>query len=286
MPLKMFREDDQIGPLDKVGNIVAVAAGKGGVGKSTVSVNLALAFRQMGYRVGIFDADIYGPSVRQMLPEDRLPTKKDQKLLPAMCAGIRVMTMAYFRGETEGALVRAPIANRVISQFMQEVDWGELDLLFVDFPPGTGDIQLTLSQQARLNAAVMVTTPSKVSTLDVNKAMGLFAQVQVPVLGVIENMAYYQTDSQEEPLYPFGRGGGEELARNSGVPFLGSIPIDSKLCQCADKGESLFLKYPNLPVTHQFLNLAQILKQHLKALAQTKGDHLESFELIWEKTNA
>ena len=281
MPLEMFKDKQPKGPFPGVSNLLAIAAGKGGVGKSTVTVNLALAFKQKGYRVGILDTDIYGPSIRQMLPEDRLPGKRGQQLTPAVSSGIRVMTMAYFREDHEAAIVRAPIANRVVSQFMNDVYWGELDLLLIDFPPGTGDIQLTLSQQAPLTAAVMVTTPQKVATLDVRKAMTMFHQVNVPVMGVVENMAFYQKDEHEEPQYLFGKGGGNTLAQESGVPLLGQIPLDPLICSSADEGQSLFRQAGDSSICRAFSQLADTVEQHLAALKDRQGEHLENFELTW-----
>ena len=162
-------------PTNNIKHVVAIAAGKGGVGKSTVTVNLALALQSLGKRVGILDADIYGPSVRKMLPEEQPPAQQGNQLIPATChGGIRMMSMAYFRTEKEAAAVRAPVATGIIKQFLQTIVWGELDYLLIDFPPGTGDIQLTLSQQAHLVGALMVTTPQEVALLDVRKAMHLF----------------------------------------------------------------------------------------------------------------
>lgn len=283
MPLKMFRENNDPRAFPGVRNVIAVAAGKGGVGKSSVSVNLALALKRRGYSVGILDTDIYGPSVRQMLPEDRLPGRSKDKLIPAVCSGIRVMTMAYFRGEGEAAVVRAPIANRVVSQFMQEVEWGELDVLLIDFPPGTGDIQLTLSQQAPITAALMVTTPQKVAVLDVRKAMDMFHQVNVPILGVVENMAYYQDAGSEERRYLFGKGGGEQLAQETGVPFLASLPLDPALCHCADEGKSLFREAPESPIATAFLGLADTVVEHLLVQKEQSDEILQNFELLWEE---
>lgn len=283
MPLQMYKDSSSNGPFEGVRHIIAIAAGKGGVGKSTVTANVALALRHRGYRVGILDTDIYGPSIRQMLPEDRLPGKSQKRLLPAMCSGIRVMTMAYFREEGEAAAVRAPIANRVVTQFMKEVDWGKLDVLLIDFPPGTGDIQLTLGQQARLSAALMVTTPQKIAVLDVRKAMALFEQVNVPILGVVENMAYYQISPDQEPQYLFGKGGGEALAADSGVPFLGCLPLSPLLCHCADQGESVFEKAPSSPIAKAFSDLSDTIMEHLKALDTDNSEHLENFELVWEE---
>lgn len=207
MPLKMFPKDDPK-PQSPIKHTIAIAAGKGGVGKSTVTVNLALALTHLGYSVGVMDTDIYGPSIRKMLPEDRLPIQKGNTIIPAVCNGIKMISMAYFRKEHEASAVRAPIANGVISQFIENVAWGPLDYLLIDFPPGTGDIQLTLSQKASLSGAIMITTPQEVSVMDVRKAINLFSQVKVPIIGIIENMSYYQAPATQEKIYLFGKGGG------------------------------------------------------------------------------
>lgn len=291
MPLPLYQnQKDQntsrsANPLASVQAVVAIAAGKGGVGKSTVTVNLALALQALGYQVGIMDTDIYGPSIRKMLPEDRLPTQKGPLIQPALCRGIKMISMAYFRKEGEATAVRAPIANSLISHFIKNIQWGNLDFLLVDFPPGTGDVQLTLSQQAHLMGAVMVTTPQEVALLDVRKAMFLFEQVKVPIIGIAENMSYYQADRQAEPVYLFGRGGGERLARESGVPFLGQIPLDPVVCSCADEGQSLFAFDPQMqrPVTTAFQYLAKQLVDQVASLKIERQQGLGSFELIWKE---
>lgn len=291
MPLPLYRAQKDPTPpasLNSLGGIqavIAVAAGKGGVGKSTVTVNLALALQAQGYQVGIMDTDIYGPSIRKMLPEDRLPTQKGSLIQPALCRGIKMISMAYFRKEGEATAVRAPIANGLIAQFIKNVQWGHLDFLLVDFPPGTGDVQLTLSQQAHLMGAIMVTTPQEVALLDVRKAMFLFEQVKIPIMGIIENMSYYQADGQTEPLYLFGRGGGERLARESGTPFLGHIPLDPIVCSCSDEGQSLFAldSHVQRPVTKAFQSLAKQVVEQVASLKAEGEQGLNSFELVWKE---
>lgn len=276
MPLPMYGNKQEETRRSKIGCTLAVASGKGGVGKSTVAVNLALALKKKGYTVGIMDTDIYGPSIRKMLPEDRMPGQKGDRLSPALSKGIRLMSMAYFRQENEAAVIRAPIANGVISQFVNQVDWGDLDYLIIDFPPGTGDIQLTLCQQANLTCALMVTTPQEVALMDVKKSMHLFQQVKVPVLGIIENMCGLQVNGQE--VFPFGKGGGERLARESGVPFLGAIPVDPELCRKADNGESIFEE--DCPAAEAFLGAAATVEKHVNGLRSTG---LDQFELHWKE---
>jgi ATP-binding protein involved in chromosome partitioning len=282
MPLKMYPNVEKK-PLHDIKHVIAVAAGKGGVGKSSVTVNLGLALKRLGYTVGILDADIYGPSIRFMLPEDHPPEQKGQTLIPAICQGIRMMSMAYFRRDNEAAVVRAPIANGLISQFINNVEWGPLDYLLVDFPPGTGDVQLTLSQHANLAGAVMVTTPQDVAVLDVRKAINMFDQVKVPVIGVVENMSFYYHKKTDETIYIFGKGGGERLARESGVPFLGCIPIDPDLCRSCDLGETLISINEESLAVKAFHDLATQLAGHLKTLKEQSAGCLQEFELTWKE---
>lgn len=272
-------------PLENVEAVIAIAAGKGGVGKSTLTVNLALALQALGFQVGIMDTDIYGPSIRKMLPEDRLPTQKGALLQPALCRGIKMISMAYFRKEDEATAVRAPIANGLITHFIKNVQWGHLDFLLVDFPPGTGDVQLTLSQQAHLMGAIMVTTPQEVALLDVRKAVSLFEQVKVPIIGVVENMSFYQQSCDTPPVYVFGKGGGDRLATEVGAPFLGQIPLDPVICSCGDRGESLFSLDPQKerPITQAFEQIAKNIVEQVQALKTERGEGMKGFELIWKE---
>lgn len=285
MPLPIYKKNEPAHPLASIKFILAVAAGKGGVGKSTLTVNLALALKAKGFQVGVMDTDIYGPSIRRMLPEDSLPSQKGPFLLPAVCSGIKMISMAYFRKEHEAAVIRAPIANNLISQFIKNVEWGSLDFLLIDFPPGTGDVQLTLSQQANLTAAIMITTPQEVAVMDVRKAMHMFNQVKVPILGIAENMSYYVYPQTQEHIYIFGQGGGERLAKETQVPFLGQIPIDPQLCQNGDEGKSLFASDPNCQktVTKAFMQLAEQVVNNLEALKVANTGYVQNFELNWKE---
>ncbi len=264
MPLEMFRENNSA-PLDRIKTIIGVAAGKGGVGKSTVAATLARASEKRGIKTGLLDADIYGPSIRRLIPEEQMPMRKGEIIIPARSGAIQTLSMAYFRQDENAAVVRAPIANGIIKQFLHQVDWGDLDILIIDFPPGTGDIQLTLAQEAKLSGAVMVTTPQQLATLDVQKAIHMFAQVGVPVLGVIENMSYYQQGENKVRL--FGEGGGQKLADESGVPFLGEIPIHPAISQCGDRGVSLFEEKID-DIHHAF---ERCLTQILESVSPSEG---------------
>jgi len=230
MPLRVFQDK-------RPKKIIGVAAGKGGVGKSTVTVNLARAFKAKGLNVGVLDADVYGPSVRKMLPETVLPVQKGERIFPGEAEGIKVISIAHFNKLNEALVVRAPIACKIVTEFLDFVDWGDLDYLLIDFPPGTGDIQLTLSQKAKISGVVMVTTPQEVAVMDVQKAIQMFDIVQVPIFGVIENMSYFEVGSNR--VYPLGKGGGERLAKENDLPLLGSIPIKEDISLCSDKGVRL-----------------------------------------------
>ncbi|NGX38943.1 MAG: Iron-sulfur cluster carrier protein [Chlamydiae bacterium] len=252
----------------KIAHILAVAAGKGGVGKSTVAVNLALDLKRRGLKVGLLDADVYGPSLEQMLPEGMEPvedSENPEKLLPALTFGIPFISVAHFK--KEASIVRAPIANALMEQFLEGVEWGELDVLIIDFPPGTGDIQLTLMQKAPISAAVMVTTPQKVATLDVRKAMQLFQNMHIPIMGVVENMSHY-LDPNDVKICLFGEGGGKALAKEFKVPFLGEIPIDPAISASADKGEALFEAHPESVGVKAFSVLGEKVMEGIAQLSK------------------
>jgi ATP-binding protein involved in chromosome partitioning len=228
-------------PLPGIRNIVAVASGKGGVGKSTVAVNLAVALAQDGARVGLMDADIYGPSVPALLGlESEQPQVQGRKMLPftVETSGepVKVMSMAFFLEDDQPVVWRGPMLHKALQQFLQDVAWGELDYLVVDMPPGTGDVQLSLSQTVPLTGAVIVTTPQDVALLDVKKAVVMFEKVGVPVLGLVENMAAFHCPGcgQEHPI--FGEGGGKAYAERAGFPLLGSIPLESAVREGGDAG--------------------------------------------------
>jgi ATP-binding protein involved in chromosome partitioning len=271
--LNMFKPNAKTQP-----KIIGIAAGKGGVGKSTLTVNLALALIKKGLRVGLLDADLYGPSVRRMLPEDRLPKQEGELLIPAWSRGIRVLSMAYFRQENQATAVRAPIANGMIKKFLQQVSWGPLDYLLIDFPPGTGDIQITLSQQALLTGALMITTPQEISAMDVRKAIHLFQQLNVPLLGVVENMSHYEIAG--ERLYPFGKGGGARLGAEFALPLLAQIPLDPAISVSGDTGSSLFEEGPQ-HLQDIFTSLANQLEERCSLLQQP--DRLGQFEMNWKE---
>jgi ATP-binding protein involved in chromosome partitioning len=271
--------------LAQVRHVIAVAAGKGGVGKSTVALNLALCLSGQGKQVGLLDADLYGPSLRKMLPEEIFPSQHPEekgRIIPALSRGIKLVSMAFFLNEGDPASVRAPIANGIIKQFIHLVDWGNLDYLIIDFPPGTGDIQLTIIQEATLSGAILVTTPQEIALLDVAKAAAMFGQMQVPLIGLIENMSYYVAREQVR-CYPFGQGGGERFANENGIYFLGSIPIDPEISRCCDKGESIFVAAPLNPAAIDFFSVTDKVKEQLDSLRKLGEDHLKNFDLQWQR---
>ena len=244
--------------LPGVKNIIAVAAGKGGVGKSTVATNLALALRQHGATVGLLDADVYGPSVPTMLgPPDVPPgNKPPNRITPAIHWGIRVISVGFFV-EREGAVVwRGPMVHKLLQQFIEDVEWGNIDYLVVDLPPGTGDAQLSLSQLIPITGSVVVTTPQEVSLIDVVKAVSMFKKVEIPILGVVENMSYYTCPACGHHDDIFSHGGGKQLAKDISAPFLGEIPIDSKIRHGGDSGRPVVVGAPDSAHAKLFMKLA------------------------------
>jgi len=269
--------------LSNVKHVIAVAAGKGGVGKSTLTLNLALYFQMKGYRVGLMDADLYGPSLKKMLPEEVSPIQNPEerdRIVPAQSRGIKLMSMAYFLTADNPTAVRAPIANGIVKQFVHLVDWQELDFLFIDFPPGTGDIQLTLIQEGLLSGAVMITTPQEVSLLDVSKSIMMFRQMQVPLIGLVENMSYYAIGGNQNQIYfPFGQGSAELFALENDLFFLGKVPIEEQICVCCDQGKSLFENGVNTPGTTAIISIAEKVQEQLEAFHVIKRDDLKMFDL-------
>ena len=240
-----------------VGAIVAVASGKGGVGKSTVAVNLACALQAKGLRTGLLDADVYGPSVSMMLGiEGAPPVRADRRLVPAERYGVRAISMGMFLGERTPVIWRGPMVTKLITEFFRNVDWGELDYLVLDLPPGTGDAQLTVAQQVPLAGGVIVTTPQDVALLDVRRGITMFEQVQAPVLGVIENMSYHLCTGCGARAEIFGHGGGDRMARQFGVPFLGEIPLLRAVRSAGDDGKPIVVADPASPVSRTFLDVA------------------------------
>ncbi len=237
-------------------NVVAIASGKGGVGKTTVAVNVAVALARSGARVGLLDADIYGPNVPTMMGLDQLPPASESRLEPAEAHCVRVMSIAFLVRPGQPLIWRGPMLHSVIQQFITEVNWGELDYLIVDLPPGTGDAPLSLAQTVPLTGAVIVTLPTKVSVQDARRGLEMFRAIQVPILGVVENMSYFELpDGSKTDI--FGQGGGEALANEAGVPFLGAIPLDPAAREAGDTGEPVIISHPDSNVGKALISVAE-----------------------------
>jgi ATP-binding protein involved in chromosome partitioning len=243
--------------LPNVQFVIAVASGKGGVGKSTVAANLAIALRMQGSRVGLMDADIYGPSVPIMMGIGTVDPQKTA--FPMEQYGLKLMSMGFIVNPRQAVIWRGPMVHKAVTQFLTDIDWGELDFLVIDLPPGTGDAQLTLTQTAPLSGAVIVTTPQEVALIDARKGLEMFRQVRVPVLGIIENMSYLEIDGKRHDV--FGHGGGRKLAASAGTAFLGEIPIDPRVAECGDTGDPIVHKYPDSAVARSYLGLATQVRQ-------------------------
>jgi len=245
-------------------HVIAVASGKGGVGKSTVAANLAVALRQSEARVGLCDCDIYGPSISLMFgTRERPMATEENKIVPIEQYGLRLMSMGFLLDDTSPAILRGPMVTRYTQQFLRQVEWGELDYLVLDLPPGTGDIQLTIVQTVALSGAIIVTTPQEVALIDARKAATMFDKVNVPVLGLIENMSYFVSPSDGKRYDIFGSGGGEREAKRLRVPLLGQIPIDIATREASDRGMPIVGEDRQSPVTAEFKKIAENLRKTL-----------------------
>jgi ATP-binding protein involved in chromosome partitioning len=253
--------------LPGVEHVVAVASGKGGVGKSTVATNLALALHMLGRRVGLLDADIYGPSVPIMMGIHEV-LDPNTASFPLDRFGIKLMSMGFIVKPETATIWRGPMVHKYLTAFLTQIPWGSLDYLVIDLPPGTGDAQLTLTQTAPLSGAVIVTMPQEVSLIDARKGLEMFRQVRVPVLGIVENMSYFVgNDNQRYEIFRHG-GGGRKLAEQVGVPFLGDIPIDPRVAECGDLGDPIVHKYPDAPVSKTYLELAGTIAAGLAKIGE------------------
>lgn len=249
-------------PIPGVKNIIAVASGKGGVGKSTVAVNLALALRKYG-QVGLLDADVYGPSAPLLLgTEGAEPVvTEERRITPVEAHGVRMISMGFFIEKDRPVIWRGPMVTKLVAEFIKNVDWGELDFLVLDLPPGTGDVQLTLAQQLVMNGGVIVTTPQEVALADVRRGVKMFNQVNVPVVGLIENMSGHVCTSCGHETDIFGAGGGEKMAGDLGIPFLGRIGLVAGVGSQGDAGTPLVEAQPDSPVSQQFRQIASELSR-------------------------
>jgi ATP-binding protein involved in chromosome partitioning len=250
--------------ISGIRHVIAVASGKGGVGKSTVAANLAVALQQTGAQVGLCDCDIYGPSISLMFGTRERPTATEEnKIVPIEQYGLRLMSMGFLLDDTSPAILRGPMVTRYTQQFLRQVEWGDLDYLVLDLPPGTGDIQLTIVQTVALSGAIIVTTPQEVALIDARKAATMFDKVNVPVLGLVENMSYFVSPSDAKRYDIFGSGGGEREAKRLRVPLLGQIPIDVATREAGDRGMPIVGEDLESPVTAEFKKVAESLRKVL-----------------------
>jgi len=255
-----------------VTHVIAVASGKGGVGKSTVSVNLAAALAHIGQRIGIMDADVYGPSIPLMLGiTDKPRSTEDKRLIPVTKYDMRVMSMGFLVPDGHAVIWRGPMIDKLLTEFITKVEWGELDILIVDLPPGTGDAQLTVVQKAPLAGGVIVTTPQDVALLDVRRGIKMFEEVEVPVLGVVENMSYLVCRSCGHRAHIFNHGGGAKMAEQFNLPLLGEIPITGDIVAGGDAGTPLVIAQPGHPQSQTFLDIAQQVLNQLEQVETRDG---------------
>jgi ATP-binding protein involved in chromosome partitioning len=271
-PGTMPGQTPQRQPIPGVKYLVAVASGKGGVGKTTVAVNLALALSKMGNKVGLLDADVYGPNVPIMLGSMAEPmATPDQRIIPVQAQGLKMISMGLLNPGDKPVIWRGPMLHSVITQFLRSVEWGELDYLVIDLPPGTGDVQLTLIQTVEVTGAVVVTTPSTVALADVRKAIEMFRQVNVDVLGVVENMSTFACPHCGKPVDIFGHGEGAKTAIAYGVPVLGEIEIDPRIRVGGDTGKPVAALGENGPASQSLYRLAKAVTARLEQVAATSG---------------
>jgi ATP-binding protein involved in chromosome partitioning len=259
------------GLLSDVGHVVAVSSGKGGVGKSMVASNLAAALAARGLAVGLLDADIYGPNIPLMFGETRKPRVTGEKgremIEPLEAHGVRLMSLGFLLDKEQPAIMRGPLISGILKQFLEQVAWGPLDIMLVDMPPGTGDAQLSLVQSIDLDGAVMVTTPQEVSTGDVRRGVKMFERVNTRVLGIVENMSGFLCPHCGEPVDVFGSGGGERLAAEMKLPFLGRVPLDPAVRKAGDEGRPTVVAAPESPAGKALFEVARVVEAALQALA-------------------
>jgi ATP-binding protein involved in chromosome partitioning len=259
-------------------NVVAIASGKGGVGKSTVAVNVAVVLAASGARVGLLDADIYGPNVPTMMGVNQLPPPQDDKLIPAESYGVKMMSIGFLVKPNQPLIWRGPMLHSAIRQFLTDVTWGELDYLVVDLPPGTGDAALSLAQSLPLSGGVIVTLPQQVSLEDARRGLEMFRQLDVEIFGVVENMSYLELPDGKR-MDIFGSGGGEKLAEESGVPFIGAIPLDPIVRQGGDAGKPVVITHPNSAVARALSSVAENVAAKI-SVAAVRGANFIPINLI------
>ncbi len=253
---QLFPKHPLVG-LEKVRHVLAVASGKGGVGKTTIAVNVALALAQKGHRIGLLDADVYGPSIPVMLAVEDSPEEENEAIIPTEKFGIRIMSLGMITKKGQPVVWRGPLVSKAIKQLLGQVMWGELDYLVVDLPPGTGDPSITIAQSIPDAAVLMVTTPQEVALADVRRAIDLFKKFEMSIIGLVENMSYFFSNSSDRPIAIFGEGGGEKLSKEYGLPLLGKVPIDLELGRGGDSGVPLMISSPDSETGRIFSGIAE-----------------------------
>jgi ATP-binding protein involved in chromosome partitioning len=254
--------------IPDVKNIIAIASGKGGVGKTTIAVNLALALARSGAKVGLLDADVYGPSVPLMLGSEEEPQVLNNKIQPPNVEGIKVISMGFFYEQSQQAgIYRGPIVSGIVKQFLTDVEWGSLDYLIIDLPPGTGDAPLTMAQTIPVTGIIIVTTPQDVAMNVAVKALGMFSKLNVPIVGVIENMSYLQCPHCNEQINIFGRGGGQKISEKFGIAFLGEIPLFPQIMEGSDKGKPVIVSDPDSIQANALRKIAKVTAGRISVIA-------------------
>lgn len=270
-----------VSPLPSIKNIIAIASGKGGVGKSTTSVNLALALQQEGAQVGILDADIYGPSIPTMLNLHEKPDSTDGKSMQPLTAyGLQVMSIGVLIEEDSPMIWRGPIVTQTLTQLLKETNWKDLDYLIIDLPPGTGDVQLTMSQQIPVTGAVIVTTPQQVALMDAKKGLKMFEKVNIPVLGIIENMATHICSQCQHEEAIFGENGGAEMAQQYSVDFLGSLPLNKRIREDADQGQPTVTADPNSEIAQRYRTMAHKISYKIGTQKRNYANLFPKIEIL------
>ncbi|MDQ3840461.1 MAG: Mrp/NBP35 family ATP-binding protein [Thermoproteota archaeon] len=274
--------------IPDVKNIIAIASGKGGVGKTTIAVNLALSLAETGAKVGLLDADIYGPSVPLMMGAEANPQVLQNKIQPPSVEGVKVISMGFFYEQSQQAgIYRGPIVSGIIKQFLTDVEWGSLDYLIIDLPPGTGDAPLTMAQTIPVTGIIIVTTPQDVAMNVAVKALGMFSKLNVPIVGVIENMSYLQCPHCSEQISIFGKGGGQKISEKYGIPFLGEIPLSPQIMEGSDKGKPVIISDTESFQANALRRMAKTVAGRISVIAaDLKSNEMPSNESAFAPSSA
>jgi ATP-binding protein involved in chromosome partitioning len=253
----------------ELGQVIAISSGKGGVGKSTIATNLAVALAKSGLRVGLMDGDIYGPNVPRMMGVNAPPAVLNEKIVPLEAHGVKIISLGFLIERDQPAIWRGPIVMKIVNQFLRDVAWGQLDFFIVDLPPGTGDAQLSLVQATHVRGAIIVTTPQEVAVGDALRGAKMFQRVNTPVLGIVENMSWFECPHCGKPSALFGQGGGERLAKELGLPLLGQVPLYPKVMEGGDRGEPIVVSDPQSSAARAITAIAERIRTQGEAASAT-----------------